>query len=350
MSDPEQQTPEDKPEPPETGPEAPRDTKALRRKTVAFIVIFIVSAFVLLVGYDRAKDTRFNDWYLLRVAQSTEWLLNRVGFSCTVSDSEAYTGREAEVRAKLEAWKRGEDSPSAVSPSKEPAPPLTSWEAWQYQAGRHREAIALSKRELARLREAKALSPEQRDQKVALEEKALLELQMKDIGPRVIFVLKPGVLQRLSRAKEHLAKLKETSPANDPAIAQTEAEIAEFQKQFGEAQKDPDKNRREVTGYTFAFILIPTCSAVQEMVIFLSAILAFPARWWKRFVGLLIGLPALYWVNAFRLAVLACIGAVDASMKWFTFAHEYLWQGIYIVFVVALWMGWVELLVRRRDG
>ena len=87
----------------------------------------------------------------------------------------------------------------------------------------------------------------------------------------------------------------------------------------------------------------------REMAIFLAAILAFPAPWWRRLAGLLIGIPALFWVNAFRLSFLGVIGAWDAGGPRFKFAHEYVWQGIYIVFVVALWMAWVELLVRRRQ-
>jgi len=309
MSDSEQQPPENESEPPGTESSiSPSDKKALRRKTLAFIIIFIVSAFVLLVGYDQAKNTRLNDWYLLRVAQSTAWLLNKVGESCTVADPKVYTGREAEIRAALEAWKRGEDAPP---PPEKPsdnstAPPLTPWEVWQFEAGTQRESIVKIEREIEQLREDNTMSPQQQAQVIALKEKTLLGFKMRDNGPRVAFVLKNEI-------------------------------------------KDDGAKNQQKKKYSFSFILIPTCSAVQEMVIFLSAILAFPARWWKKIIGLLIGLPALYWVNAFRLMVLACIGALDPSRKWFNFAHEYLWQGIYIVFVVALWMGWVELLVRRKN-
>ena len=60
------------------------------------------------------------------------------------------------------------------------------------------------------------------------------------------------------------------------------------------------------------------------------------------------GLPILYAVNAFRLAFLAVVGAWDNAGDMFQFSHHYLWQGIYIVFVVAVWMSWVEFLVKRR--
>ena len=86
------------------------------------------------------------------------------------------------------------------------------------------------------------------------------------------------------------------------------------------------------------------------MAIFIAAILAFPSRWWKKLVGIVTGTFLLYWINAFRLAFLGVIGALDEGGPIFRFTHEYIWQGVYIVFVVAIWIAWVEFLVRRRTS
>jgi len=58
----------------------------------------------------------------------------------------------------------------------------------------------------------------------------------------------------------------------------------------------------------------------------------------------------MYGVNIFRLTVLAVVGAIDQSdgRIWFSFAHEYVWQAVYIVFVVAVWLLWVEYVVKGR--
>jgi exosortase/archaeosortase family protein len=61
-----------------------------------------------------------------------------------------------------------------------------------------------------------------------------------------------------------------------------------------------------------------------------------------------VGIPLLYGINTLRLTVLAVIGAWDRGGAIFKFAHEYVWQGIYIIFVVIVWLGWVELLVKAR--
>jgi exosortase/archaeosortase family protein len=86
------------------------------------------------------------------------------------------------------------------------------------------------------------------------------------------------------------------------------------------------------------------------MSIFLAAVLAFPTLWWKRGVGAAGGLSILYFINILRLATLGYVGAVDLSpgRKWFSFIHEYVWQGVFIVFVVVVWMLWVEFVVRAR--
>ena len=76
--------------------------------------------------------------------------------------------------------------------------------------------------------------------------------------------------------------------------------------------------------------------------------MAFPTRWWKRALGLVAGIPLMYLVNIFRLSCLAVIGALDGGGQWFNFAHHYVWQAVYIVFVVAVWLAWVEYVVRRR--
>jgi exosortase/archaeosortase family protein len=95
-------------------------------------------------------------------------------------------------------------------------------------------------------------------------------------------------------------------------------------------------------GNAFTFIVVPSCGAIEVMAIFLAAVLAFPATWSHRAWGIALGLPLLYLVNIFRLACLACLGAIDQSGAWFNFVHEYVWQAGYVIFVVIVWMAWAE--------
>lgn len=94
---------------------------------------------------------------------------------------------------------------------------------------------------------------------------------------------------------------------------------------------------------TFTFIVVPSCGAIEVMAIFIAAVIAFPTKWRHRVQGILAGLPLMYVINILRLVCLACLGALDQGGAWFTFVHEYVCQASYVVFVVLVWMAWVEL-------
>lgn len=79
------------------------------------------------------------------------------------------------------------------------------------------------------------------------------------------------------------------------------------------------------------------------MMIYASAVLAYPAKVFEKIYGLIFGWVGLYSINTIRMAALGVIG-----MKWrkhFDFYHEYLWQGIFIIFVIGFWLIWKEKLI-----
>ncbi len=93
----------------------------------------------------------------------------------------------------------------------------------------------------------------------------------------------------------------------------------------------------------FRFTIIYHCAGIFGMMIYASAVLAYPARWFEKCYGLLFGWVGLYSINTIRMAALGVIG-----MKWrkhFDFYHEYLWQGIFIIFVIGFWIVWKEKLI-----
>ncbi len=94
---------------------------------------------------------------------------------------------------------------------------------------------------------------------------------------------------------------------------------------------------------TLAIQIIPECTGLYEMIIFSAVVLAYPALWWKKLVGVVMGMVILLFLNLVRLLVLALIGMRDAQlMEW---VHLYLWQLTLILFVVGLffaWLSWVR--------
>ncbi|HEX72867.1 MAG TPA: hypothetical protein ENN65_06095, partial [Candidatus Hydrogenedentes bacterium] len=125
-------------------------------------------------------------------------------------------------------------------------------------------------------------------------------------------------------------------------------EIEALRARHRELMEDRSDRVHPERGKFFDFYVVSECGAIEVMAIFLAAILAFPTRWWKRLVGLVLGLPIMYAVNIFRLSCLAVIGALTAGGSIFHFSHHYVWQAIYIIFVVVVWLAWLEFLVNQE--
>jgi exosortase H (IPTLxxWG-CTERM-specific) len=97
-----------------------------------------------------------------------------------------------------------------------------------------------------------------------------------------------------------------------------------------------------------AFQIIYQCSGLFLMAIFAAAVLAYPARVREKLLGLSLGLPILFGANVTRLAALGVVGRFYPA--YFDVSHEYLWQGIFVVFVLFLWAQWRDRLVAGPGG
>ncbi len=97
----------------------------------------------------------------------------------------------------------------------------------------------------------------------------------------------------------------------------------------------------------FRFTIIYHCAGVFGMMIYAAAVLAYPAKVLEKVYGLLFGWFGLYTINTIRMAALGIIG-----MRWrkhFDFYHEFLWQGIFILFVIGFWVFWKEKMIREEN-
>lgn len=82
------------------------------------------------------------------------------------------------------------------------------------------------------------------------------------------------------------------------------------------------------------------CNGVEAMLIFLAAVLAFPASWKSRLAGLGLGIIAIQVVNLIRVVVLFLTGVYFP--KIFDTSHTVIWQTIVILFGVMLWIFWAN--------
>ncbi len=99
------------------------------------------------------------------------------------------------------------------------------------------------------------------------------------------------------------------------------------------------------TSNGFGVAILPGCNGVEACIILAAAMLAFPAPWRAKLAGFAIGIVAVQAVNVLRIVSLFYLG--QWNMRWFEFAHLYLWQALIMLDVLVVWLMWVRYLARR---
>jgi exosortase/archaeosortase family protein len=82
------------------------------------------------------------------------------------------------------------------------------------------------------------------------------------------------------------------------------------------------------------------CTGVYVVLILFVFLFAYPASWRSRLLGASIGIVALTIVNILRIAFLVRIAELAPDL--FGYFHEYVWQGVFLVLVIAYAITWVE--------
>lgn len=94
----------------------------------------------------------------------------------------------------------------------------------------------------------------------------------------------------------------------------------------------------------FAISIEAGCNGVEAAIILVAAMLAFPAPWKHRALGIAAGLAAVQALNVVRVISLFYLGQWNlAAFEW---AHLYLWQGLIMLDVLVVWLMWIRTLPR----
>jgi exosortase H (IPTLxxWG-CTERM-specific) len=102
-----------------------------------------------------------------------------------------------------------------------------------------------------------------------------------------------------------------------------------------------------VSSPRFAVTIYNGCNALITSLIFLAGILAFPARWAAKLIGIVGGLVVIQILNLVRILSLFYIGIYLPD--YFNDAHIYIWQSLIIIAGVALWVVWAQRFA-TEDG
>ncbi len=95
----------------------------------------------------------------------------------------------------------------------------------------------------------------------------------------------------------------------------------------------------------FSVAIQNNCNAIYEIALFVAAVLAYPATWRERAWGVVLGFGVLYVVNLIRVVSLIYIGGHLPT--YFNASHIYIWQSLFIVFALGLWIYWAGSLVHN---
>lgn len=88
------------------------------------------------------------------------------------------------------------------------------------------------------------------------------------------------------------------------------------------------------------------CNGVEAVIILISAILAFPAPWKHKLIGLGLGFIAIQVLNLVRIVSLFYLGMW--SPIWFKWFHEYLWQALIVLDALIVFLVWLRYIPVAR--
>ena len=100
-----------------------------------------------------------------------------------------------------------------------------------------------------------------------------------------------------------------------------------------------------ISGAGFSVKILGNCNAILETVLFLSAVMAFPATLKEKVIGGGLGTIFIYLLNLLRVVILYLIGVY--APQHFEESHIYISQSIFIFLVAIFWFCWIDKGVKE---
>ena len=103
-----------------------------------------------------------------------------------------------------------------------------------------------------------------------------------------------------------------------------------------------------LTGPIMSLDIKDGCNGVMAMILFSGAVVAHEKSVIAKMVGLIVGIPLIWFINLFRILSLYVISVVaPARLEFF---HIFFWQILIIIFVVLLWFAWASYEWRSSNS
>jgi exosortase H (IPTLxxWG-CTERM-specific) len=95
----------------------------------------------------------------------------------------------------------------------------------------------------------------------------------------------------------------------------------------------------------FAVSIEAGCNGIEAAIVLIAGMLAFPAPWKHRAIGILAGLVAVQALNVVRVISLYYLGQWNAGA--FEWAHLYVWQALIMLDALVVWLVWIRMIPRE---
>jgi len=90
--------------------------------------------------------------------------------------------------------------------------------------------------------------------------------------------------------------------------------------------------------------IVAGCNGVEAVLILLCAIVAFPAPWPHKLLGMALVFLAIQGLNLVRIVALFYLH--EWNHVWFEWFHLYLWPALIILDALVFWLVWLRWLPR----
>ena len=130
-------------------------------------------------------------------------------------------------------------------------------------------------------------------------------------------------------------------PVNDAVIVPFTAGIASVSAAvLNVLGENVEVTGTEIRSRSFGVNIENGCNGVETALLFGAAVLAFPAPWKRRLLGLGAGFLAIQALNLFRVVTLFWIGLHRPAL--FNSSHTVIWQSVVVLFGVVLFLIWAS--------
>jgi len=93
---------------------------------------------------------------------------------------------------------------------------------------------------------------------------------------------------------------------------------------------------------SFALSVVTACTGLFTTGVFIVAVLAFPASFLAKLIGVTLGAAGIFLINLLRLGSLFYVGVHFPDL--FDRMHLLVWQSLVIVLSLFLWLLWVKVV------